>query len=135
MKLRFSLLFVFAMMLLPINEACAKSPKYDGTRIVAHRGFWNCEEAGYAKNSIASLKCAQQADVWGSEFEAALQTEISRLRSIRTVSGSRSSMTIRHVSSQRNSARQARARQLRSTSISRWQTSLRSSQNIQYRLV
>ena len=61
MKFKTSLLFVFAMMFLPINEAYAKGPKYDGTRIVAHRGFWNCEEAGYAKNSIASLKCAQQA--------------------------------------------------------------------------
>lgn len=75
MKLRISLLFVFAMMLLPINEACAKSPKYDGTRIVAHRGFWKCEEAGYAKNSIASLKCAQQAGVWGSEFDVNMTSD------------------------------------------------------------
>ena len=37
--------------------------------IVAHRGFWNCEEAGYAKNSIAALKCAQEAALWGSEFD------------------------------------------------------------------
>ena len=37
--------------------------------IVAHRGFWNCEEAGYAKNSLAALKCAQQAGFWGSEFD------------------------------------------------------------------
>ena len=31
----------------------AQMPKNTG--IVAHRGFWNCEEAGYAKNSIAAL--------------------------------------------------------------------------------
>lgn len=37
--------------------------------IVAHRGFWNCEEAGYAKNSIAALRCAQEAALWGSEFD------------------------------------------------------------------
>ena len=37
--------------------------------IVAHRGFWNCEAAGYAKNSIAALKCAQEAGFWGSEFD------------------------------------------------------------------
>jgi glycerophosphoryl diester phosphodiesterase len=37
--------------------------------IVAHRGFWNCEEAGYAKNSIAALRCAQEAGFWGSEFD------------------------------------------------------------------
>ena len=29
--------------------------------IVAHRGFWNCEEAGYAKNSVAALREAQEA--------------------------------------------------------------------------
>ena len=39
------------------------------TDIVAHRGFWNCEEAGYAKNSIAALRCAQEAGFWGSEFD------------------------------------------------------------------
>lgn len=43
--------------------------KYKGTAIVAHRGFWNCEAAGYAKNSIASLRCAQEAGFWGSEFD------------------------------------------------------------------
>ncbi len=37
--------------------------------IVAHRGYWNCEEAGYSKNSIAALKCAQEAGFWGSEFD------------------------------------------------------------------
>ncbi|MBR5013762.1 MAG: glycerophosphodiester phosphodiesterase [Bacteroidales bacterium] len=37
--------------------------------IVAHRGFWNCEEAGYAKNSVAALRCAQEAGFWGSEFD------------------------------------------------------------------
>ena len=44
--------------------------KQDGrTAIVAHRGFWNCEEAGYTQNSIASLRCAQEAGLWGSEFD------------------------------------------------------------------
>ena len=37
--------------------------------IVAHRGFWNCEEAGYAENSIAALRCAQEAGFRGSEFK------------------------------------------------------------------
>lgn len=40
--------------------------------IVAHRGFWNCEEAGYAQNSVASLKAAQDAGFWGSEFDVQL---------------------------------------------------------------
>ena len=37
--------------------------------IVAHRGFWNCEEAGYAQNSVAALRQAQLAGFWGSEFD------------------------------------------------------------------
>ena len=49
------------------TDAQAQKPKQTG--IVAHRGFWNCEEAGYAKNSIAALRCAQEAGFWGSEFD------------------------------------------------------------------
>lgn len=37
--------------------------------IIAHRGFWNCEEAGYARNSVAALRCAQENGFWGSEFD------------------------------------------------------------------
>ena len=37
--------------------------------IVAHRGYWNCEEAGYARNSVAALRCAQENGFWGSEFD------------------------------------------------------------------
>ena len=39
------------------------------TAIVAHRGFWNCEAAGYMENTIASLKAAQDNELWGSEFD------------------------------------------------------------------
>ena len=39
------------------------------TAIVAHRGFWNCEAAGYMENTIASLKAAQDNGLWGSEFD------------------------------------------------------------------
>ena len=39
------------------------------TKVVAHRGFWNCEAAGYSENSIASLKAAQDAGLWGSECD------------------------------------------------------------------
>lgn len=45
------------------------------TGIVAHRGFWNCEEAGYAKNSVAALKCAQEAGFWGSEFDVNMTSD------------------------------------------------------------
>lgn len=54
------------MTLIPAELSAQKS---SGTAIVAHRGFWNCDEAGYAKNSIAALKCAQEAGFWGSEFD------------------------------------------------------------------
>lgn len=50
----------------------AKSRKTNRNKtmgIVAHRGFWNCEEAGYAKNSVAALRCAQENGFWGSEFD------------------------------------------------------------------
>ena len=39
------------------------------TAIIAHRGFWNCEAAGYMENTIASLKAAQDNGLWGSEFD------------------------------------------------------------------
>lgn len=43
--------------------------------IVAHRGFWNCDEAGFAKNSIAALKCAQEQGFWGSEFDVNMTSD------------------------------------------------------------
>ena len=43
--------------------------------IVAHRGFWNCEEAGYAKNSVAALRCAQEQGFWGSEFDVNMTSD------------------------------------------------------------
>lgn len=42
------------------------------TAIVAHRGFWKCEAAGFSENSIASLKAAQDAGLWGSECDVHL---------------------------------------------------------------
>ena len=53
-------------------------PKIDQkgkTAIVAHRGFWNCEAAGFAENSIASLKAAQDNAFWGSEFDVHITTD------------------------------------------------------------
>ena len=43
--------------------------------IVAHRGFWNCEAAGYMENTIASLKAAQDNGLWGSEFDIHLTSD------------------------------------------------------------
>lgn len=45
------------------------------TAIVAHRGYWNCDSAGFAENSIASLACAQKEGFWGSEFDVHITTD------------------------------------------------------------
>lgn len=37
--------------------------------IVAHRGYWNCEEGGYSHNSLAALRAAGENGFWGSEFD------------------------------------------------------------------
>lgn len=37
--------------------------------IVAHRGYWQCEQGGGAHNSIAALAAAQDLGFWGSEFD------------------------------------------------------------------
>ncbi|MCQ2177781.1 MAG: glycerophosphodiester phosphodiesterase [Bacteroidales bacterium] len=37
--------------------------------IVAHRGFWQCDEGGFSENSIAALKAAQDYGFWGSECD------------------------------------------------------------------
>ena len=67
------ILFI-ALLTLPF-VAQAQNTDFDGTGIVAHCGFWNCEEAGYSKNSIASLRCAQEAGLWGSEFDVNMTSD------------------------------------------------------------
>jgi len=61
-----------ALVLMPASVEAKKKQKVG---IVAHRGFWNCEAAGYSQNSIASLKAAQDAGVWGSEFDVFLTAD------------------------------------------------------------
>ena len=57
------------MMMIPAAAAPKNRVSKNRMGIVAHRGFWNCEEAGYARNSLAALRCAQEAGFWGSEFD------------------------------------------------------------------
>ena len=66
-KILFIIMTAFAASGCFNHDAQAQSPKQTG--IVAHRGFWNCDEAGYARNSVAALRCAQEAGFWGSEFD------------------------------------------------------------------
>ena len=67
------MLSLAALMIAPVKADAKKKEKKVG--IVAHRGFWNCDEAGKAQNSIASLRCAQEAGVWGSEFDVYLTAD------------------------------------------------------------
>ncbi|MBR1926348.1 MAG: glycerophosphodiester phosphodiesterase, partial [Bacteroidales bacterium] len=53
--------------------AASCSPK---VAITAHRGYWNCEEAGYAENSIKSLELAQKNHFWGSEFDVHITSDL-----------------------------------------------------------
>ena len=66
MKL-FRTMMTAALAAILLFPTAAEAQKKAG--IVAHRGFWNCEKAGYAKNSVAALRCAQEAGFWGSEFD------------------------------------------------------------------
>ena len=58
-----------------VSGAALKGWNDGKIRIVAHRGYWNCEEAGYARNSVAALKCAQEAGLWGSEFDVNMTSD------------------------------------------------------------
>jgi len=49
--------------------SCGSNEETHKVAVVAHRGYWNCEEAGFARNSVAALRCACEAGFWGSEFD------------------------------------------------------------------
>ena len=43
--------------------------------VCAHRGFWRSDEVPNAQNSIASLRLAQEHQLWGSEFDVHLTAD------------------------------------------------------------
>ena len=57
-----SIIGIFLISVLPLQILTAQK-----TKVIAHRGFWNCE--GSAQNSIASLQKAQALGIYGSEFD------------------------------------------------------------------
>ncbi len=75
-KLIFAALAAFAFF---GTVSCAGSGKGDGDAhkiaIACHRGYWKCDEAGQAQNSIAALRVAQEYGFWGSEFDLHLCTD------------------------------------------------------------
>lgn len=63
-----------ATVIASLSTLCA-SAQNAGTAVCAHRGFWKCEAAGYSENTIASLREAQNNDLWGSEFDIHLTAD------------------------------------------------------------
>ncbi len=59
----------FCLMIALCAMVAGCNPKEHKIAIAAHRGYWDCEAAGYAQNSIASLREAAFAGLWGSEFD------------------------------------------------------------------
>ncbi|MDD6151197.1 MAG: glycerophosphodiester phosphodiesterase family protein [Bacteroidales bacterium] len=54
------------------QPASGQFPPLEGegkTAVICHRGYWNCEAAGYSQNSIAALREAQRLGFWGSECD------------------------------------------------------------------
>ena len=43
--------------------------------ITAHRGYWNCDEAGHAENSLKALELAQREGFWGSEYDVHMTSD------------------------------------------------------------
>ncbi|MBR4734903.1 MAG: glycerophosphodiester phosphodiesterase [Bacteroidales bacterium] len=62
--------FVLPLLLLALSAMPLSAQK-----VCAHRGYWQCPEAGYAQNSIASLRLAQEGSFWGSEFDVHLTAD------------------------------------------------------------
>ena len=71
--MRRKLILLATLIMVPFMADAQKKTAECG--IVAHRGFWNCKEAGYAKNSLAALRCAQEAGFWGSEFDVNMTSD------------------------------------------------------------
>ena len=58
-----------------VVAGCNPDGKATKIAIVAHRGFWNCEEAAFSENSIAALRMAQEKHFWGAEFDLQLSAD------------------------------------------------------------
>ncbi|MDO5571450.1 MAG: glycerophosphodiester phosphodiesterase family protein [Bacteroidales bacterium] len=56
-----------------ISLTMMSATAFSQTKVIAHRGFWKCD--GSAQNSIASLRKAAEAKVYGSEFDVQLTSD------------------------------------------------------------
>ena len=66
-KIFLSFFFLCSLIVLATISLSAKK-----TAIVAHRGFWNTPESGYAENSISSITNACKYGFWGCETDLQL---------------------------------------------------------------
>ncbi|MBP5504705.1 MAG: hypothetical protein J6X89_01225 [Bacteroidales bacterium] len=62
-KLRLILLFA------AVAVVAGCTPKEHKIAIVAHQGYWDCDEAYHLGNTVAALVKAQEEGFWGSEFD------------------------------------------------------------------
>lgn len=61
---------MFTMLL--VLFLCASSV-YSQTKVIAHRGYWDCE--GSAQNSITALNKAHEVGAYGSEFDVSITAD------------------------------------------------------------
>lgn len=73
MKRLFSAAIILAMSALFFANCATKKDKVERTRVIAHRGYWDCE--GSAKNSIKALEMSAEIGAWGSEFDVHLTAD------------------------------------------------------------
>ena len=58
-----------------VLSVCCITGNAQNPKVCAHRGFWDCDQAGHVENSIASLRQAQENGFWGSEFDVHLTAD------------------------------------------------------------
>ena len=72
-RILYSLLALFAP--LATISADNAAPEAEAVGIVAHRGYWNCEAGGHARNSLAAFRAAHEAGFWGTEFDVSMTAD------------------------------------------------------------
>lgn len=60
-------------LLMAVMVGLTASAQYKAPKIIAHRGFHKAE--GAARNSLNALKAAQEAKIWGAEFDVQLTND------------------------------------------------------------
>ena len=67
--------FSGAALLVAVTLAFSGCTREHKIAVVAHTGFWKCEQGGETSNSIASLTAAQDNAFWGSECDINLTAD------------------------------------------------------------